>query len=172
MLPYYHNYIVYSFYFPLFKTQILTTKSNSFFSTNYHLYSSQYNWLFLINRLDLTFNNTQAIDLSAYIINNSNTVFLTKLNLLSLTYTNFFIKPKSLKSQEPNFKNFFFLERELREMFGINLTHIKDTRNLLLDYTLNSNPLSKNFPVEGYKEVFLNLFEDKIEYNTSNYIEL
>lgn len=133
---------------------------------------SQYSWLFKIKNNDITFNNTQFIDLSAYSLNNKPIVFFTQLNLLSLTYTNFFLKTNILESQENFAKNYFFLERELKEMFGTQITQMKDTRNLLLDYTVSYNPLKKNFPVEGYKEVFLNIFEDKIEYTSTNYIEL
>ena len=57
-------------------------------------------------------------------------------------------------------------------MLGIHVLNLKDTRNLLLDYTCYTNPLDPNYPVEGYQEIFLNIFEDKIEYNTLSYIEL
>ena len=172
LLPYYHNYIIYSFYFPKFKTQLVISPQNSFFSSNYFLQESQYNWITIAHNLDKNFSNNQAIDLSAYSTNGKPIIFNTVFNLLSLTYTNFFISTANLNSQEHVYKNYFFLERELKEMFGVSITNLKDTRNLLLDYTVYYNPLKKDFPVEGYKEVFLNLFDDKIEYNTTNYIEL
>ena len=47
-----------------------------------------------------------------------------------------------------------------------------DTRRLLLDYTKQENPLLKDYPVEGFNDVFFNFFEDQVVVNTLSVIEL
>ena len=64
------------------------------------------------------------------------------------------------------------MERELAEMFNVQILESLDTRNLLLDYHYTNNPLLKHFNVEGFQEVYLNLFTDKLNYVETTYIEL
>jgi len=70
------------------------------------------------------------------------------------------------------FKNLLFLEREVQEMFGLKILNLIDNRNLLLDYNKQYNPLLKSFFSEGFEEVYLNLFTDKLNYLQNYYIEL
>lgn len=172
MLYYYHNFFIYSFYLPNFKTQLNFNKNNSFFTLNYFIQKSQYFYLNKITQNDIHFSTSQFIDISAYATNSKVVIFYVKFNFATFTTINYFCKTWELISQTILFKNLFFLERELQEMFGIKILKNKDTRNLLLDYTIFINPLNPNYPVEGYNEIFLNIFEDKIEYIQSNYIEL
>lgn len=57
-------------------------------------------------------------------------------------------------------------------MFGIKYTLKTDVRCLLLDYTKQENPLLKDFPCEGFNDVFYNFFEDQVVVNTATIIEL
>jgi NADH:ubiquinone oxidoreductase subunit C len=58
------------------------------------------------------------------------------------------------------------------EMFQINFILKKDNRNLLLDYTQNEHPMLKDFPCEGYKDLYYNFIEENLVYVDHNYIEL
>lgn len=46
-----------------------------------------------------------------------------------------------------------WLEREIRDMFGIIFTDNLDLRRLLTDYGFTGFPLRKDFPLTGYSEV-------------------
>ena len=70
------------------------------------------------------------------------------------------------------FKSASWLERETGEMFKITYELKIDTRRLLLDYSKQENPLLKDYPVEGFNDIFYNLFEDQVIYNNSTIIEL
>lgn len=86
---------------------------------------------------------------------------------------NFFYKPKMiLYSIEDLFANANWVERELIEFFGLTFERKIDTRNLLLDYNLNINPLLKNFPVEGYQELYFNFENYNLDYINTEFIEL
>ena len=70
------------------------------------------------------------------------------------------------------YKNASWLEREVSEMFGINFTNKKDNRSLLLDYSRNEFPMLKDFPTEGYRDIFYDFFENKIDYFQNEFVEL
>jgi NADH:ubiquinone oxidoreductase subunit C len=57
-------------------------------------------------------------------------------------------------------------------MFGVNYTFKNDVRKLLLDYSKNENPMLKDFPCEGYSDVFYNIFEEQVIFHTNDVIEL
>ena len=57
-------------------------------------------------------------------------------------------------------------------MFNISYSLKIDTRRLLLDYSKHENPLLKDYPVEGFNDVFYNFFEDQVVYNNQNVVEL
>lgn len=77
-----------------------------------------------------------------------------------------------LGSLDKIFKSSGWLEREVGEMFGVKYFNKIDCRRLLLDYTRQENPLLKDYPVEGYNDVFYNLFEDHTILNKSTTVEL
>lgn len=81
------------------------------------------------------------------------------------------IKSKYI-SLENTYYNANWLERELVEFFNINIAQRSDTRNLLLDYNFQGNPLLKNYPTEGYKEIFFNHLSYNLEYINTEFIEL
>lgn len=65
-----------------------------------------------------------------------------------------------------------WIEREFIEMFGI-VCHSKvDNRNLLLDYSLNENPLLKEYPSVGLREVHYSILSESVVYSFSNHVEL
>ena len=70
------------------------------------------------------------------------------------------------------YKNSNWLEREASEMFGINFSSKKDSRPLLLDYSRNEFPMLKDFPCEGYQDIFYNFFENKLTFVEHEFIEL
>lgn len=78
----------------------------------------------------------------------------------------------SVLSIEKNYENAGWLEREVSEMFQINFLLKKDNRNLLLDYSQNEHPMLKDFPTEGYKDLYYNFIEENLTYLDHNYIEL
>jgi len=57
-------------------------------------------------------------------------------------------------------------------MFKINYSHKTDIRRLLLDYTKQEHPLLKDFPTEGFNDVYYNFFEDQVVYTKNTVVEL
>jgi NADH:ubiquinone oxidoreductase subunit C len=57
-------------------------------------------------------------------------------------------------------------------MSGVHYIFKKDIRKLLLDYSKNENPLLKDFPVEGFSEIFYDFFEDQTIFLDSSVVEL
>lgn len=75
-------------------------------------------------------------------------------------------------SIENVFLNANWVERELVEFFGTNIYGRTDTRNLLLDYNLQVNPLLKTYPTEGHQELFFNYLSYNLEYVNTEFVEL
>lgn len=70
------------------------------------------------------------------------------------------------------FKNLFFWPiREAKELFNLNII-TTDTRNLLLDYSVDYPALLKAKSCEGDNEIYFNFFTQKTEYIGTEYIEL
>jgi len=93
----------------------------------------------------------------------------TKLILLT-NYNN--LKLRKIASIDKLFKSASWLEREVNEMFKINYSHKTDIRRLLLDYTKQEHPLLKDFPTEGFNDVYYNFFEDQVVYTKNTVVEL
>jgi NADH:ubiquinone oxidoreductase subunit C len=137
------------------------------------------------------FSNSTLLENSA-IDNKKNFDFLKKINfffknrvLLFYVYYFFTLKSKimllttynntnlnKISSIDKIFKSAGWLERETGEMFKISYNFKTDTRRLLLDYSKQENPLLKDYPVEGFNDVFYNFFEDQVVYNNSTVVEL
>jgi Ni,Fe-hydrogenase III component G len=82
--------------------------------------------------------------------------FLTQpgIYFLSLTLTD----PKAVTHSFDNFFfNYWWMERELKEMSGVKLLNKSDTRNLLLEYFSTITPLNKFFPPYGLNELFYSM---------------
>lgn len=98
-------------------------------------------------------------------------LFTLKSNLIIITHYNYEIFFK-IDSIDKMYKSASWLERETGEMFRILYKSKSDTRRLLLDYSRQENPLLKNYPIEGFNNVYYSLFEEQIVYNDLNAIEL
>lgn len=57
-------------------------------------------------------------------------------------------------------------------MFGIIFNNTADIRNLLLDYSKTEYPMLKEFPCEGYFDIYYNFMDDQLQYVDSEYVEL
>jgi NADH:ubiquinone oxidoreductase subunit C len=57
-------------------------------------------------------------------------------------------------------------------MFGVNYAFKNDQRLLLLDYSKNETPMVKDFPVEGYTDIYYNFFEHQLTYLNNEFVEL
>ena len=77
-----------------------------------------------------------------------------------------------LKTSSIFFKNAIWVEREMYEMYGVNLSTFYDTRNLLLEYSFTDNPLLKTYPTEGYVDIYYDFFRDQLCYVNHDYVEL
>lgn len=117
------------------------------------------------NNLEFFFKKNRLIIYYSYYFYN----LKLKLNVIMLY--NFYKKNK-ITSIDKLYKNSSWLERETSEMFGINYHNKRDIRKLLLDYTKIENPLLKDFPTEGFSEVFYDFFEDQVVFLNNDSIEL
>lgn len=79
---------------------------------------------------------------------------------------------KFLYSIDILFKNCNWLERETSEMYGINFLFKQDTRKLLLDYSKIEHPMLKDFPSEGFTDVFYDIMDNQITYVNNETTEL
>ena len=57
-------------------------------------------------------------------------------------------------------------------MFGVNYNFKNDQRIVLLDYSRNETPMIKDFPTEGYNDIFFNFFENQLTYLNHEFVEL
>jgi NADH:ubiquinone oxidoreductase subunit C len=92
----------------------------------------------------------------------------TRLTIFSFYNT----ADNNITSIERNYDNANWLEREVSEMFQVNFILKRDNRNLLLDYSQNEHPMLKDFPTEGYKDLYYNFIEENLVYVDHSYIEL
>ncbi len=81
-------------------------------------------------------------------------------------------KLTKVTSLDKIYKSASWLERETGEMFRVSYSLKTDSRRLLLDYSKQENPLLKDYPTEGFNDVFYNFFEDQVVYNNSTVVEL
>lgn len=168
--------------------------SESFLPNSYFIYINK-SWLYPINlffKNEVFLSNATLLENSAidnkkfFKVNTKVDLFLkknritlfylyyflytnTKLNLLT-SYNN--LKLSQIPSVDKIFKSASWLERETNEMFKINFTNKTDVRRLLLDYTKQEYPLLKDFPTEGFNDVYYNFFEDQVVYTTNTVVEL
>ena len=138
------------------------------------------NWLLPINQLlkaELNLSSSTLIENSAIDTLKYNSL-LKELNVtlndnrLVIYYLYYLYFTKTRLMFLLNFKNSNWLERETGEMFGINFLLKEDQRVLLLDYSRNEYPLLKDFPCEGYSDIYYNFFENQLTYINHEFIEL
>jgi NADH:ubiquinone oxidoreductase subunit C len=119
------------------------------------------------------FYSTQLIEVFSFSSPNSNpgSLFNTKNSVLVYNFSNtvwqkrltlFYplSKDSAPVSISELFTNAGWLERETAELSGIFFSKKRDTRNLMLPYSDNSQPFNKNFPSIGTKEIFYDLQSD------------
>jgi NADH:ubiquinone oxidoreductase subunit C len=102
-----------------------------------------------------------------FIVYNIYYFYFIKIRLTLLQLTN-----DKIESIDTIYNNANWLERETSEMFGVNYLNKKDNRALLLDYSRNEFPMLKDFPTEGYYEIYFDFFENKLSYVKNEFIEL
>lgn len=99
-------------------------------------------------------------------------IYYSYFNKIRITFMYLTGFKSKISSIEKKFKNANWLEREVSEMYGLNFFFKKDTRTLLLDYSKNDHPLLKEFPSEGYSELYYDFFDTQLHYMESEPVEL
>lgn len=95
--------------------------------------------------------------------------YTTKIRLTLVTSLDNAYKEVSIDTL---YMNANWLEREVCEMFGFTQKIKNDQRILLLDYSKEENPMVKEFPTEGYKDVYYSFFENQLIYLNNEFVEL
>ena len=166
--------------------------SEKFYNNSYILYINN-TWFYGINSFfknDVFLSNSTLLENSA-IDNKNNQIWMKKQSdffctstLLFYIYYFFTIKTKIMliSNYSNNTKLFFsvdmlyksagWLERETGEMFKVFYKFKTDNRRLLLDYSKQEYPLLKDYPTEGFNDVFYNFFEDQVVSNNLTVVEL
>lgn len=192
----YKNYIFpIQIFLILEKMNINLYSSEKNYFNHYNIFLSN-NWLLPFSMLiknELTLNENfllenSALDLKYY--SNFNKYFnFFNLNFDKLIYYTFNINSLKLKisifllnklyfknynihSLDKIYPNASWIERETSEMYGIKFYNKKDCRKLMLDYSLNENPMLKDFPLEGNRQVFFSFFENQVITQTNKFIEI
>lgn len=152
--------------------------SKWFYSVNQFLRNElfyNFSTLIEISAIDTLYYNKILPDVDAifkknrFIVYNNYYMYLTKIRLTLVVNT---INTKLPQSIETLYKNANWLERETSEMFSLQYKLKTDQRLLLLDYSKNENPLLKNFPTEGYADIYYNFFENQLNYLEHEFVEL
>jgi NADH:ubiquinone oxidoreductase subunit C len=189
-----------SYLFPI-QIFLILEKSNAIFWNSKTLIPNHFvcfidsKWFYLINNIfkhELFLNSSTLIENTAidmrFLNKNFKELdsFYNKQKLFSL-YTYYFYNLKLRLTLLVNLKNSFkssiwsidkiytnahWLERETSEMYGIFFYWKNDTRKLLLDYSKIENPMLKDFPCEGFMDVFFNFFENQVTIHKNEIIEL
>jgi len=166
--------------------------SEKFYNNSYVLYLNKV-WFYSINiffKNEVFFSNSALLENSAVdnknnknLINHYGRQHLQNI-LLFYVYYFFTIKTKiilitgysntssRISSVDKIYKSSSWLERETGEMFKILYLLKTDTRRLLLDYSKQENPLLKDYPVEGFSDVFYSFFEDQVVCSNLTVVEL
>ncbi len=169
--------------------------SSKLLKPNHFFFLINKNWFYSLNlffKNELFFSNSilfesSAIDSLKFSKINNDLEFFFKKNRIILYYSYYFYnlklklnvimlynfyKKNRIASIDKLYKNASWVERETSEMFGINYYNKKDIRKLLLDYSKVEHPMLKDFPVEGFSEVFYDFFEDQVVFSNNDSIEL
>jgi NADH:ubiquinone oxidoreductase subunit C len=188
--------------FPLFLFLILEKSNINFWTSkvntpNHYYCTVDKNWIYLINQLlrkEFFLNSSMLIENSGIdanylnkdniffnyknLSNNNVIVFYTYYILLLKLRLTFLFLPStnqtinSINSIDKIFKNANWVERETSEMYNINYLWKNDTRKILIDYSKNEYPLLKDYPSEGFQDVFYNFFENQVSVNRNEVVEL
>lgn len=123
--------------------------------------------LFLKKQTNLPISDLK-VDLSG--LDLLNNIYINSIGFYSNKFIYHLISKNMWKFFPKNF-SLIWNQRELNEFYGVKSLN-SDNRSLLLDYTFNQNPGLKEFPCEGFFEVYYNVGENKTKYIPVNYIEL
>ena len=142
---YEHYYLNNCIYMLTFKTTVITSlftlKFNSFFKPSLFLELSAFDYS----------NFLGYVDLPTYTL-----LYCVFSFLLCLSFMLFTLGSEGVNVYTGSYiyNNLFWSEREISEMHNVNFADKGDSRHLLLDYSLNGNPMLKNYSVIGYVELF------------------
>lgn len=156
------NYI----YTDLKTNYIIKLKLKDLFSSIYILYKHQ-NFRFkvlstisctdfpeLYNRFELT-----------YILMSINFPLILNLKIKFREFNN-------VESLSSIYKSAVWLEREIWDLFGIYFKNNLDLRRILTDYGFLYHPLRKTFPLQGFDQLYYNLYNKKIFYRKNFFINI
>ena len=129
---------------------------NSALDLKYYNNISEYNYIFKKYK-NIIFYNYQ--------------IYSSKIKLFIYFFYNL-NKNSKINSLDRIFPNANWIERETSEMYGIYFSNKKDHRKLMLDYSINENPLSKSYPLEGNRQLFFSFFENQVIAQNNKYIEI
>lgn len=131
---------------------------------------------FYFSLLDICGIDISSLNINLFFKKNNLYRFITLYNFINYKifqkYLFLFLHNGKIFSIDGVFLNANWLERELIEFFNIYVSNKIDTRNLLLDYNFVGAPLLKNFPTEGYLELFYNYNTYNLDYISNEFVEL
>lgn len=159
-------------YFENYKVQVIFNKK--FFFNQYFIYFFNKN-VTTLNKIyvfDVNFNLYSCLDLSSYYKKKDNIWWYLYIHYKFFQNYIILLNSKRLKSLYNYYYNISYLEREISEMFNIGVRNCYDNRNLLLDYSKRYNPMLKGFESTGFEEIYINLFDENVNYININNIEL
>jgi len=133
-----------------------------------HLYVSSSNPFYYLN----INNNANPIDITGVDRNNKTTINLLTNDLSCFTTINLLWTDLVATKYSLSLNGLSWSLRELNEFFGVNSIILEDTRNMLLDYSFNVNPLKKYYPTQGLEEIYFNFYTQQVELSPVNFIEL
>ena len=129
----------------------------------------------LITLIESSIINTKVLEQNEYHKYNKLSPFYIFYSYYSKIKFSIFTISKFINTTESISKIFLnssWLEREFSEMYGIKLIGSQDTRKLLLDYGKLEFPMLREFPSEGFNDVFYSILEDQVIYYNSGGVEL
>jgi len=115
----------------------------------------------MVVNMEVSSRNIADTNLSVYNYHS----LLTQDRFFVFVYSGFGSDSNYLPSVAELYSASNWLERELSELSGINVSGKKDLRNLMLQYGDSSSPFKKSFPTIGLKEMFYNPVKDTIVQN-------
>jgi len=98
------------------------------------------------------------------------TYILRSVKFNRLMFVNLILKDyNKIYSINNIYKSSLWLERESWDFFGVFFLHNKNLKRILTDYGFKGNPLKKDFPLIGYKELFMNMLSSVLSYKKLNF---
>lgn len=149
-----------------FNSKIICYSNTTAPANHYYVSTSQKN----LNQFNLSNYTAMPLDITVKnnFTKNTGLILLNQNNAITqLLWTSF----KKNTIIVP-YKGLHWSIREVKEFFNIKNLVTIDSRNLLLDYTLQTAPLQKSYPTQGLHEVYFNFYSQQVAYSPINFIEL